>query len=97
MAFTVALVVIAGFWMRSFPTETTSKISNKTDVGIQCATSNIEIDDVYMTPGTNGVARPAVKNSGFINFNFISAKLYDKFGNNFTTTSSLPMTTTKVK
>ncbi len=91
VAFTVAIATIIGGWFGTFTRETTSKVNNQTDISLACATANIEIDTVYLTPRSTATVRVPVRNTGFINLQILSAQLYDWCGNNFTA-ANIPMT-----
>ncbi len=91
IATTVVISTMLAGWMSSTTSATQNTIANRTTEGVACAAAEIVIDDVYTGAGSGSIARAIVRNSGGSdNLVITSAQLYDKFGNNFTTTNALP-------
>ncbi len=91
VAITVVTTTMLSGWVSSTMSTTENTIANRTSEGVACAAAEIVIDDVYSGAGSNSSAYAIVRNSGGTdNLAITSAQLYDKFGNNFTTTNSLP-------
>ncbi len=91
VATTVVISTMLAGWVSSTTSATQNIISNKTTEGVACAAAEIIIDDVYTGAGSGSIARAIVRNSGGSdNLAITSAQLYDKFGNNFTTTNTMP-------
>ena|SRR3989344_5682509 len=85
IAITVAIGTLIGGWFSTFTRTTTDKVSNRTTEAIDCTSANINIEDVYVIAGLNGVTRVIVKNTGFSDDMTIqSAQAYNKTGSNFT-------------
>ncbi len=85
IAITVAIGTLVGGWISTFTKATTDKVSNRTAEAIDCTSANINIEDVYVISGLNGVTRAVVKNTGFSDGMTIqSAQAYNRTGSNFT-------------
>ncbi len=96
IATTVVVSTMVAGWLSSTTSATQTTVANRTSEGVACAAAEIIIDDVYSGAGSASVARAIVRNSGGSdNLAITSAQLYDKFGNNFTSVSSLPVNLNK--
>ncbi len=96
IATTVVATTMTAGWLSSTTGATQNTVANRTSEGVACAAAEIVIDDVYTGAGSGSVARAIVRNSGGSdNLAIISAQLYDKFGNNFTTVNTLPVNLNK--
>ena len=87
VAFTVAIATLLSGWFSTLTRATTDSVSNKTALTSGCSGASMAIDQVY---ADLGVARAAVRNSGNVNLNIISAQLFNSTGDNFTTNTTLP-------
>ncbi len=96
IAATVVISTMVAGWVSSTTSATQTTITNKTNEGVVCAAAEIVIDDVYSGAGSGGIARAIVRNSGGSDgLTIISAQLYDKLGNNITSSSPLPINLNK--
>jgi flagellin-like protein len=92
IAITVAISTVVAGWFSTFTRSTTDQVTNRTAFAIDCTSANINIEDVYVTAGTNSAARAILKNTGFAdNLVIQGAILYNTTGNNFTE-ASVPIT-----
>lgn len=90
IAFTVVTAVFIMGWAGTLAGSVTTTTSNKTADTIACGSAQMSIDDVYLSAGQNGSVVGVIRNTGFTNLQIIGAQLYNIFGENMSTTSSLP-------
>jgi flagellin-like protein len=89
IAFTVAIATLIMGWFSTLTRNTTGTVSNKTTEAVDCSNSQISIEDVYITNGTNGSARIIAKNTGFSDLTINSAQMFNTTGGNFSTGFSM--------
>ncbi len=91
VAITVSMGAVLGGWFSTFTRETTSKVGATSARALDCASSHLNIEDVYIMPGATTLARAIVKNSGLVDgMEVVDATLYNRTGGNFTG-SGLPI------
>src|SRR3989338_1887940 len=92
IAVTVSVATMVTGWISTITRSTQATTENRTSQAVACTSANINIEDVYVTAADPGTARIVAKNTGYTNgLQITSAQLYDKLGNNFTSTTSLPV------
>ena len=94
IAFTVAIATLIAGWFSTFTRSTTSAVTNKTNLAVDCSSESISIKEVYVkTNSTNpATVRALVENNGFTdNLNITSAFVFNSSGQS-TISSNIPVT-----
>lgn len=87
IAFTVAIATLVAGWFSTLAGGTTEKVTNTTDLAVDCSAASINIKEVYVKAGLAGTVRVLVENNGFTdNLNISSAFAYNSTGNAFVAT-----------
>jgi len=88
----VAIGTILMGWLYTFTRSAQESVSNRTEEAVSCSGASIDIQDVYLSPGSSGTARIIVKNTGFVDdMTIVSAQIFNSTGHNFTGTG-IPIT-----
>ncbi len=81
IAFTVAIATLIAGWFSTLTRTTTSAVTNKTSLAVDCSSASINIREVFVKAGATGTVRALVENNGFIDdMNITSASVYNNTG-----------------
>ncbi len=93
IAFTVAIATLIAGWFSTLARTTTSAVTNKTALAVDCSSASINIREVYVEPHASAaVVRALVENNGFIDdMNISGATAYNSTGQ-ATAATGIPIT-----
>lgn len=94
LAITVLISIIVSTSLTTITKEQASTVGIRTTQVVNCTSSDVSIEAVYLDTATN-VGRVTVRNSGQINENIISAKMYNKTGIEAVNLTSFPVALSK--
>ena len=94
LAITVLISLIVSTSLTQLTKEQASTVSTKTTQAVNCTSSDISVEAVYIDNAVN-ISRVTVRNSGQINENIVSAKMFNKTGNEAASTNTYPIALSK--
>ncbi|MBI4018109.1 MAG: hypothetical protein HY368_00700 [Candidatus Aenigmarchaeota archaeon] len=80
LAITVLISLVVSTSFTQITKEQTSTVSTRTTQAVNCTSSDINVEAVYLDTGPSNQSRVTVRNSGQINENIVAAKMYNKTG-----------------
>lgn len=95
LAITVLISLIVSTSLTQLTKEQASTVATKTSQAVNCTSSDLNIETVYISPSPISEGRVTIRNSGQINENIVSAKMFNKTGIEAAAITSFPIALAK--